>query len=181
MAIGQVEQRMTRAEEQAPHCADLVYFSCLADVQTFIDLTVGEMDGAAWLQQFPDVHRPNAVRVHEFPHAAEQLADAADALFGAGSSLWQWHRRERLQAGGRGPAERERDALDAGARQSNAGPTGRPSVAGGGASSGRCSGSASGRAWSSGTGSEPGPTEQPSRRTGMQPTPGVGEITGGGR
>ncbi len=79
---------------------DLSYFSRLADATTFTrqatvelarrgteqaGVVVGVMDGAPWLQGFLDHHRPDAVRVLDFPHAVEHLATAAHATFGPGS------------------------------------------------------------------------------------------------
>lgn len=101
LAIGTVEQRLNREGEQEAHCTDLSYFSRLTDAETFTRLAViathkrgteqagtvvGVMDGAVWLQRFLDVHRFDAVRILDFPHAAEYLADAAHAVFGAGTS-----------------------------------------------------------------------------------------------
>lgn len=82
------------------HAKDLSYFSRLADAQTFCRLAQGEihrrgtrtagkvcavMDGAEWLQGFVDWHCPRAVRILDFPHAAEHLSSAAQATFGPGS------------------------------------------------------------------------------------------------
>ncbi len=38
------------------------------------------MDGADWLQFFTDTHRPDAVRILDFPHAAEHLTQLLEAL-----------------------------------------------------------------------------------------------------
>jgi hypothetical protein len=43
------------------------------------------MDGADWLQQFTDYHCPRAVRILDFAHAAQRIADVAQALWGQGS------------------------------------------------------------------------------------------------
>jgi hypothetical protein len=45
------------------------------------------MDGAGWLQGFVDVHRPDAVRILDFPHAAEHLSLLLQALEQAGMRL----------------------------------------------------------------------------------------------
>lgn len=42
-------------------------------------------DGAGWIQELVDEHRPDAVRIIDFPHAVGYLRDAANAVFGAGS------------------------------------------------------------------------------------------------
>jgi hypothetical protein len=81
--------------------ADHSYFSRLADHRTFAEqavvethrrgvatagTVVGVVDGSAWLQGFLDYHRPDAVRVLDFPHAVGHLAAAAQATFGAESA-----------------------------------------------------------------------------------------------
>ena len=81
-----------------PRATDLSYFSRRADHQTFARLAlvetqargtetagtvVGICDGADWCQDFLDHHRPDAVRVLDFPHAVEYLATAAKTAFGA--------------------------------------------------------------------------------------------------
>lgn len=100
LAVGTVEA--TREPDGAPgaRAVDLSYFSRLADAATFTrqatvelarrgteqaGLVVGVMDGAVWLQGFLDHHRPDAVRVLDFPHAVEHLAAAAQATFGTGT------------------------------------------------------------------------------------------------
>jgi hypothetical protein len=42
------------------------------------------MDGADWLQTFTDRHRPDAVRILDFPHAAEHITQLLEALEKAG-------------------------------------------------------------------------------------------------
>jgi hypothetical protein len=76
----------------------LSYYSRLADAATFARLATVEThrrgvatagtvvavtDGSAWLQGLVDDHRPDAVRVLDFPHAVEHLTAAAQATFGA--------------------------------------------------------------------------------------------------
>lgn len=53
---------------------------------TFVaDLVVGVADGAIWCQHFYDHHLPRAIRVLDYPHAIEHLANAAHACWGEGS------------------------------------------------------------------------------------------------
>lgn len=74
---------------------NLSSFSRLADAATFTDLAEVEtrrrhlvqakevcavMDGADWLQSFVEVHRADAVRLLDFPHAAEHLTKLLEAL-----------------------------------------------------------------------------------------------------
>ena len=58
-------------------------------------------DGAVWCQQFYAYHLPNAIRVLDFPHAAEHLSRAAQAAFGLGTAAETWSatQRARLLAG----------------------------------------------------------------------------------
>jgi hypothetical protein len=100
LAVGTVEATREADGTRGARAVDLSYFSRLADAATFTrqatvelarrgteqaGLVVGVMDGAPWLQGFLDHHRPDAVRVLDFPHAVEHLATAAQATFGAGT------------------------------------------------------------------------------------------------
>lgn len=98
LAIGEVPDRPA---ERAPaplapvHVQKLSYFSRLTDAASFTDLAEVEtrrrhlvqakevcavMDGAEWLQAFVEIHRADAVRILDFPHAAEHLAQLLEAL-----------------------------------------------------------------------------------------------------
>jgi hypothetical protein len=76
---------------------DLTYFSRLADAATFVRQARVELyqrgtqtaglvamvsDGSVWIQAIPDTYRPDAVRILDFPHAAEYLTLAAQASLG---------------------------------------------------------------------------------------------------
>jgi hypothetical protein len=116
VAIGRVEPA-AGPPGRAVHSGDLSYFSRLADHTTFARLAwaelfrrgtpragvvVGVMDGSEWLQGFLDLHRPDAVRVLDFPHAVEHLAAAAQATFGPGTaatSAWLETQRHTLRQG----------------------------------------------------------------------------------
>jgi hypothetical protein len=67
----------------------------MTDAETFADLAEVEMrrrgvrqakavcavtDGAGWLQSFMDLHRPDALRILDFPHAAEHINLLLQAL-----------------------------------------------------------------------------------------------------
>ena len=95
----------------AAHAAELSYFSRLADHATFSRLATvethrrgtetagtvcGVADGAEWCQQFFDAHRPDAVRILDFSHAAGYLAQAAQAAFGEGTAAAAtWYEAQR--------------------------------------------------------------------------------------
>ena len=84
--------------EVAPHTTELSYFARLADAETFGRLATAEthrrgtetagqvaavLDGAVWEQGFVDLHRPDAIRILDFPHGAEHLAAAVTPTLGA--------------------------------------------------------------------------------------------------
>lgn len=46
-------------------------------------VVVAVMDGAGWLQKFIDFHRPDAIRVLDFPHAVEYLTRASHEALGS--------------------------------------------------------------------------------------------------
>jgi hypothetical protein len=100
LAIGEVPARGATAA--AVHVDKLSYFSRLSDAATFTDLAEVEtrrrhlieaeevcavMDGAEWLQGMIDVHRQDAVRILDFPHAAEHVAKLLEALRTRGTCL----------------------------------------------------------------------------------------------
>jgi hypothetical protein len=99
LAIGVVGQQMGPNGPEV-HAHDVSYFSRLCRADDFIDwatlpfqqrgteraeTVVAVMDGAPWLQELIAAHRPDAVRILDFPHAAGYLSQAAQAAFGAGS------------------------------------------------------------------------------------------------
>lgn len=101
VAVGTVTATPGADGTPAVRTRELSYFSRLADHETFGRLAlvelhrrgtatagtvVGVMDGADWLQGFLDYHRPDAVRVLDFPHAVEHLSTAAQATFGPGTA-----------------------------------------------------------------------------------------------
>jgi hypothetical protein len=96
LAIGEPQP----ADDQGVHVGALSYFSRLADADTFGHLALSEVhrrgvlaagtvaavtDGAEWIQGFVDLHCPDALRILDFAHAAEHLAEIAQAVWGDGS------------------------------------------------------------------------------------------------
>ena len=142
LAVGAVEAVRESDGTPGARAVDLSYFSRLADAATFTrqatvelarrgtdraGVVVGVLDGAPWLQGFLDHHRPDAVRVLDFPHAVEHLATTAQAVFGAGTpetSAWLDARARDLKHEGPTPVldalralpvARARDPIAAGA------------------------------------------------------------------
>lgn len=102
VAIGEVKEKTNVQGQGEVHTCQLSYFSRMTDAQTFGDLAEVEMrrrgvsqakavcavtDGADWIQGFIDLHRPDAVRILDFPHAAEHLNLLIEALQQAGVTL----------------------------------------------------------------------------------------------
>ena len=95
VAIGEPQEKRTASGEIEIHVGKLSYFSRLADAATFTRLAGVEMrrrrvreakkasaimDGADWCQMFTDKHRPDAVRILDFPHGGEHINDLLEAL-----------------------------------------------------------------------------------------------------
>jgi hypothetical protein len=100
LAIGTVGPAVWEDGEWRVHTSELSYFGRMTDAETFGRLATVEthrrgtesagrvaavMDGAEWQQGFVDLHRPDAVRILDFPHAAEYVAKIGQAALGAGS------------------------------------------------------------------------------------------------
>jgi hypothetical protein len=106
LVLGEVERATAADGSRQIRTTALSYFSRLTDAETFRDLARGELyrrgtaaatevcavqDGAEWQQRFVDHHRPDAVRILDFPHAVEHLATVGRAVFGPGTTaLSEW-------------------------------------------------------------------------------------------
>ncbi len=97
VAIGQVPA--DSPDPERVHVGHHSYFSRLRDAVHFTDLAEVEtrrrhlvqakevcavMDGAEWLQVFVEIHRRDAVRILDFPHAAEHVNKLLEALSASG-------------------------------------------------------------------------------------------------
>lgn len=123
LAIGEVAAPVRDAKrgEWIVHTQAVSYFSRLADNHTFERLALVEthrrgvetagqvgavLDGAEWLQGFVNFHRPDAVRILDFPHGAEYIGKMGQAVYGEGtpeSQAWLTPHLHRLKHDG--PAE----------------------------------------------------------------------------
>lgn len=98
VVIGEVAEPVLEKGERVVHTHHLSYFSRLADADTFDRLALVEthrrgvenagavaavVDGAEWLQGFADWHRPDALRILDFPHAAGYVSQIGQATWGA--------------------------------------------------------------------------------------------------
>lgn len=116
---GEWAEARTLAIGEPHHAADgtiqtqtISYFSRLTDALSFGHLALSEiyrrgvltatevaavMDGAEWLQGFTDLHCTEAVRILDFAHAAQRIAEVGQALWGETSLHAQAWLREQLQ------------------------------------------------------------------------------------
>lgn len=120
LAIGTVEvrpERMRRRGQQEVRTTDLSYFSRMTDHETFTRLALVEThrrgmemagvvcavsDGAVWIRACVDHHRPDAVRILDWPHAVEYVSNVAKAVFGAqtpAATTWLAQQKETLLHG----------------------------------------------------------------------------------
>ena len=106
LAIGTVGERVWEKDHWHVHTTAISYFSRCSDHLTFSHLAslgthrratatagkvLGIVDGAEWEQDFLDDHCKDAVRILDWGHATGHLAQAGQALFGAGTvALSAW-------------------------------------------------------------------------------------------
>jgi hypothetical protein len=101
VAVGTVAAVRGADGEPVVRTGGVSYFSRLADSETFGRLALVELhrrgtptagtvvavlDGSVWLQVFIDLHRPDAIRILDFPHAVEHLSAAVQAALGIGAA-----------------------------------------------------------------------------------------------
>ena len=119
LAVGAVAPPIEEAGEVVVHTRELSYFSRLTDSTTFAEAATGELhrrgvttagrvgvvvDGAEWIQGFIDLHAPQAVRILDFPHAAEyvtaigQTQGATGPLLSAEALAQQLHELQHAAA-----------------------------------------------------------------------------------
>lgn len=97
LAVGEVSQQINQRGERVIRTKELSYFSRCSEAGVFTRQALCEThrrgverakkvsavaDGAEWVQGFIDYHRVDAIRILDFPHAAEHLAEAGRASFG---------------------------------------------------------------------------------------------------
>jgi hypothetical protein len=117
VALGRIRQAETAAGPRFARTTDLSYFARLATAEELrraawpelyrrgietAGIVCAVLDGAEWLPGFVRVFRPDAVWILDFPHAAEYLSAAAQAVFGAGTaatSEWLGQQLHELKHG----------------------------------------------------------------------------------
>ena len=105
LVIGHVqtkEKPSKQRPDQQVETVDISYFSRVADAETIGLRAIVEterrgvsvakqvcavQDGAEWIQGFVDLHAPNALRILDFAHARGYLAEIAELVREAGTTL----------------------------------------------------------------------------------------------
>lgn len=121
VAIGEIGKTIGTDGKEVVQTEKVSYFSRRIEAQQFNRLALAEMyrrgveqaqqvatpaDGAEWVQSFVDFHCPDAIRILDFPHAAERVSEIGQALFGADegqSQRWLGHQLHQLKH--EGPTE----------------------------------------------------------------------------
>jgi hypothetical protein len=102
LVVGEVHALQPSDDGSGIHTTNLSYFSRRLDSTSFAELAVSELhrrgletasrvgavvDGAEWCQHFIDLHQPDAVRILDFPHAAEYLSAIGQTIGAQGPLL----------------------------------------------------------------------------------------------
>jgi len=97
LTIGEIQRPVLERGEWEVHSKNHSYFSRMTETSLFRRLALVEThirsiekakvvaavtDGAEWEQGFIDFHSPQAVRILDFPHAAERVSQIGQAVWG---------------------------------------------------------------------------------------------------
>jgi hypothetical protein len=100
LMVGEVAPPVLEKGDPVVHVEAISYFSRLTDHETFGRLALVEthrrgierarqaaavLDGAEWLQGFVNFHRPDAVRILDFPHGASYVSGIGQGAYGEGT------------------------------------------------------------------------------------------------
>jgi hypothetical protein len=111
LVVGEVQPAVQERGEWVVHTRNLSYFSRKISSEAFERLALVEiqrrgvenagqvaavMDGSDWLQGFTEYHRPDAVRILDFPHAGEHIGQVGEFLYGEDTPQAQAWLKERL-------------------------------------------------------------------------------------
>jgi len=102
LALGTVGEPVEKDGEHVVQTSELSYFSRMSESKQFEKQALAEIyergvekagvvcavtDGAEWIQTFVDLHRPDAVRILDFAHAMEKVAEVGHTIEEQGLSL----------------------------------------------------------------------------------------------
>jgi hypothetical protein len=113
LVVGEVGEPTHRDGKTVVPTHSHSYFSRVAEAEQFQRLTFGELyrrrvetaeqiaavsDGAEWIASFMAFHCPEAVRILDFPHAAQRICQIGEAVLGGEhASLAAWQSRQLHQ------------------------------------------------------------------------------------
>lgn len=119
VAIGEIGKTIGKEGKEVVRTEKISYFSRKIEAQQFNRLALREMhrrgveqaqqvavpaDGAEWIQGFVDFHCPEAIRILDFPHAAERVSEIGQAIFASDEAQrWLEHQLHHLKH--EGPTE----------------------------------------------------------------------------
>lgn len=104
-------------KDEEMHSTNHSYFSRMIEAKDYVQEALVETerrgishskqvcavtDGAEWIQNFVSAHRPDAIRILDFYHAAEHLAEVGRKLYGEDSlefKVWYVQQRHELRHG----------------------------------------------------------------------------------
>ena len=129
LVIGEPAEAADESAAELGALESISSFSRLTDAENFTRMALVETqrrgveaaervalvsDGAEWIQGFGDYHCPDGVRILDFPHAAEYLAEIGQGVFGEGASApngWLSQQLHRLKHEGASPVLAELRSL----------------------------------------------------------------------
>ena len=111
LTVGEIQAPVLERGKSVVHTTHLSYFSRVSEARAFTPQACVETyrrgvatsrvvcavtDGAEWIQGFVDWHRPDAVRILDFYHAAEHVAAAGRAVHGEDTPAFHtWFDRQQ--------------------------------------------------------------------------------------
>jgi hypothetical protein len=119
VAIGEIKEVVRADGRREVRTEQISYFSRRVEAEQFNRLALGEMhrrgveqaevvaapaDGAEWIQNFLDFHCPTAVRILDFPHAAERISAVGQVCL-APDQAPNWLQQQLHQLKHEGPAQ----------------------------------------------------------------------------
>lgn len=111
LVLGVIEEPVWEKDAWVVHASELSYFSRMMEAEAFARASLVETqrrgvetarvvaaitDGAEWEQGYIDYHREDAIRVLDFPHAAEHVSDLGSAVWGVGTDTTQAWLKDQL-------------------------------------------------------------------------------------
>jgi hypothetical protein len=119
VAIGEIKEVVRADGRREVRTEQISYFSRRVEAEQFNRLALGEMhrrgveqadvvaapaDGAEWIQNFLEFHCPEAIRILDFPHAAERISAVGQVSL-APDQVQPWFKQQLHQLKHEGPTK----------------------------------------------------------------------------